>query len=76
MSVTVQLTIFLTSYIDNTNPETCSDSSEDPWRNGCSSWKNYCSSHAGVQLNCQKTCNLCKNKTDNGKLVFDFVNIK
>jgi len=37
----------------------CSDSSEDPWRQYCSSWKSYCSSHTGVRANCKKTCNLC-----------------
>lgn len=38
---------------------TCSDSNEDPWRQYCSSWINYCSSHTGVRANCKKTCNLC-----------------
>lgn len=38
---------------------TCTDSSEDPWRQYCSTWKSYCSSHTGVRANCKKTCNLC-----------------
>ena len=47
--------------IGNEHDEICSDSTDYPWGDHCSSWKIYCSSNARVQKFCMKTCDSCKN---------------
>ena len=52
--------------IGNKHDEICSDSTDYPWGDHCSSWKIYCSSNARVKKFCMKTCNSCKNVNSQG----------